>query len=347
MKKLTLLLVAVLALPAAARAEGDTPPVRPVNTFSIVARDGATGEMGVAVQSHWFDVGSVVPWAEAGVGAVATQSLAEPAYGPRGLDLMRSGMGAQAALSALTGADPGQAVRQVAMIDATGGLAQHTGTSCIATASQAHGSTGDGTVWACQSNMMHRPGVPEAMSTAFENAAGEDLAERLVRALEAAQRAGGDIRGKQSAAILVVSGELGEGWRGRELDLRIADHPAPVKELRRQLELSRAYEHMNAGDRALENNDLAGALAHYHAAQDLNPTNVEMSFWTGVTLAGNGRVDESIPFFQAAFADPARLKDGSDGGSDWVLLLRRLPDSGLFPDDADLIDRIITEASPR
>ncbi len=175
-------------------------------TYSIVARDGKTGQIGVAVQSHWFDVGSVVPWAEAGVGAVATQSLAEISYGPMGLDLMRSGKSASEALEALTSVDPGQAVRQVAMIDADGVVVQHTGDSCIAVAEHTSGTSDDGDAWACQANMMHFAGVAEAMSAAFEASAGQPLAERMMAAMDAAQAAGGDIRGMQSASILVVSG---------------------------------------------------------------------------------------------------------------------------------------------
>ncbi len=313
-------------------------------TYSIVARDGETGQMGVAVQSHWFDVASVVPWAEAGVGAVATQSLAEISYGPMGLDLMRSGKGASEALEALLAVDPAANVRQVAMIDADGFAAQHTGESCIAVVGSAASTNAAGDAWACQANMMHEGGVAAAMSDAFNASAGEPLSERMMRALEAAQGAGGDVRGRQSASILVVSGERGAGWRGREIDLRVADHPQPLAELRRLLDLHAAYEEMNAGDRALEHDDLPAALAHYRRAQELNPTNVEMSFWTGVTLAGNGRVDESIPFFRTAFADPNAVSTPADGGSDWPALLERLPASGLFPDDADLIHRILTEA---
>ncbi len=313
-------------------------------TYSIVARDGETGQLGVAVQSHWFDVGSVVPWAEAGVGAVATQSLAEISYGPMGLDLMRSGKSAGDAFEALRSVDPAPEVRQVAMIDADGRVLSFTGDSCIPVVGSVSHVNKNGDSWACQANMMHLEGVAEAMSDAFEESAGEPLSERMMRAMEAAQKAGGDVRGKQSASILVVSGERGAGWRGREMDLRVADHTEPLKELRRLLDLHRAYDEMNAGDRALEEDDLGAALEHYHAAQELNPTNVEMSFWTGVTLAGNGRVEEAIPFFRTAFNDPNGTKSGAEGGSDWPGLLRRLPQSGLFPDDDELIERILTEA---
>ena len=346
------LLIAMLLAPLACAAS-PTPErpgapehaKRPVATYSVVARDGATGRLGVAVQSHWFDVASVVPWAEAGIGAVATQSLVERSYGPLGIELMRAGEPAPNALRALVAIDKAAHYRQVAMIDAAGNIAQHTGADCIREAGHVSGETDDGDAWACQANLMHEPGVPLAMSHAFRESKGQPLAERLMLTLEAAQHAGGDARGKQSASILVVSGDRGETWRGQLVDLRVASSDTPLEDLRRLLTLHRAYEHMNKGDHALERGDLPAALKHYNAAQELDPSSYEMAFWTGVALAQNDRVDDAIPFFRKAFADPKMNRPPARGGADWPELLRRLPESGLFPSDRDLIQRITSEAS--
>jgi uncharacterized Ntn-hydrolase superfamily protein len=330
----TILTSALLVSPSL--AERNLPegvPSRPVATYSIVARDAATGQMGVAVQSHWFSVGSVVSWAEAGVGAVATQSLVDVRYGYEGLERMRAGSSAPETLASLVREDAGEHYRQVAMVDANGGAAQHTGELCIASAGQISGRNADGTVWLCQANMMLDSGVPEAMAHAFENAPG-DLAERLMVALEAAQVAGGDIRGKQSAAILVVAADAPDRpWEGRLVDLRIEDHASPISEMRRLLTLHRAYEHMNAGDVAMENGDMSSALREYGAAMSLAPDNIEMIFWTAVSLASAGDVDDALPLFQRVFAAP--------DGEHWRELLRRLPDSNLFPANKALLDQIL------
>lgn len=309
------------------------PSIRPVATYSIVARDGSTGELGVAVQSHWFSVGSVVPWAESGVGAVATQSLVEVSYGPLGLDLMRAGKTAPQALAALTAADPGQAYRQVAMVDASGNVATHTGDLCIAHASHKSGKARDGSPYSAQANMMDGPGVPDAMSAAFESSTGP-LADRLLAALDAAQTAGGDIRGRQSAAMLIVRAEsTGKPWEDRLVDLRVEDSPEPLVELRRLVHLQRAYQHMNAGDAAMEHKDTAAAMREYQAALADAPTNTEMAFWVGVALVNAEKDDEALPYFARAFADPAR-------GARWLELAERLPKSKLMRDDAALLRRI-------
>lgn len=306
--------------------------VRPVATYSIVARDGKTGEMGVAVQSHWFSVGPIVPWAEAGVGAVATQSLVEVSYGPKGLGLMRGGVRAGDALDELLGQDEGEALRQVAMVDARGGAAVHTGERCIAEAGHVIQKLADGTAYACQANLMRRKGVPEAMGAAFEATADRPLAERLAAALRAAEGAGGDIRGKQSAALIVVRAEASERpWADRLVDLRIEDHADPIAELERLLRLHRAYERMNAGDLAMERGDVDGAVREFGAARALAPGNSEMAFWAAVALIGAGRVGEAEPLLREAYRDTA---------GDWRETLRRLPRSGLLPDDAALIERL-------
>jgi uncharacterized Ntn-hydrolase superfamily protein len=303
--------------------------VRPVHTYSIVARDPATGQMGVAVQSHWYSVGTIVSWAEAGVGAVATQSFVDPSYGVLGLDLMRGGKSAPDALKSLLAADPQQAVRQVAMVDAQGRVAAHTGAQCIAAAGDHVGAQ-----YSTQANMMLKPTVWDAMARAYESAKG-DLTDRLLAALEAAEREGGDIRGRQSAAILVVSGtNTGRPWVDRVVDLRVEDHPDPVGEIKRLVALKRAYDRMNHGDELMANKDIEGALREYSAAESAVPDNVEMVFWHAVTLANAGRADESLPLFRRVFAQDAS----------WAELLKRLPKAGLFPDDRKLIDRILTEA---
>ncbi len=290
---------------------------RPVHTYSIVARDEATGQMGVAVQSHWFSVGSIVTWAEAGVGAIATQSFVDPAYGPRGLELMKSGLSAEQALDALLLVDEGRDVRQVAFVDTSGRVAAHTGAKCIEAAGH---HVGEG--FSVQANMMLNDEVVPAMAKAYESTEG-DLAERLMAALEAAQSVGGDIRGKQSAAMLIVKSEsTGRSWADRVLELRIEDHPTPIVEMRRLLRVHRAYEHMNAGDLAVEHNDLELAMAEYGKAAELLPDNVEVQYWAAVTLATSGKLDQALPIFRTVFAaDP-----------NWVELTRRLIKPGIIPD---------------
>jgi uncharacterized Ntn-hydrolase superfamily protein len=323
MRRIALSLVIVLSALPARGSE------RPLHTFSIVARDAATGEMGVAVQSHWFSVGSIVSWAEAGVGAIATQSFVDPAYGPRGLALMKSGLSAEQALEALLLVDDGRDVRQVAFVDAGGRVAAHTGARCIESA--AH-HVGDG--YSVQANMMLNDTVVPAMAKAYESARG-DLADRMMAALEAAQAAGGDIRGKQSAAMLIVRPEsTGRSWADRVLELRIEDHPDPIAELERLLTVHRAYEHMNAGDVAVEHEDLELAMAEYGAAAELLPGNLEVEYWAAVTLATSGRLDQALPTFREIFAaDP-----------NWVELTRRLLKPGIIPDTPEgreLVERIV------
>lgn len=345
---------------ALARAER---PLRPVHTFSIVARDPQTGEMGVAVQSHWFSVGSIVPWAEAGVGAVATQSFVDPSYGQLGLDLMRAGRSAWDTLPGLVHADQNADVRQVAMIDAQGRVAVFTGCKDIAAAghqvgSQSGGwsavSRGDssGRSWcggagnygkdfSAQANLMSNDKVWPAMAKAYESSKG-DLAERMLAALDAAQAVGGDIRGRQSAALLMVKAKSsGKPWEDRIFDLRVDDAVEPLKELRKLVVLQRAYNHMNAGDLAVEHKDNEAALREYAVAEKLtegaegvDPSRLaEMRYWHAVALVNMGRVDESLPIFQKVFSTPGI-------GENWRTLTPRLPKSGLLPDDAKLIQRI-------
>jgi uncharacterized Ntn-hydrolase superfamily protein len=305
--------VLAAALLAAAPALAD----RPVHTYSIVARDPTTGDLGVAVQSHWFSVGSVVTWAEPGVGAVATQSFVDPAYGPLGLALLRAGKSPKEALDGLLAADAGRDVRQVAFIDASGRVAAHTGKSCIFAAGH---EVGEG--FSVQANLMEKPTVWPAMARAYRAAKG-DLADRMLAALEAAEAEGGDIRGRQSAALLIVSGKpTGKPWAGRLFDLRVDDHPQPLVELRRLIKLQRAYNHMNAGDVAVEHKDNEAALREYKAAAALVPDSDEMVYWHAVALVGMGRTAEALPMFRKLFAKEPR----------WRELTRRLPASGLMPE---------------
>ncbi|HVF50083.1 MAG TPA: DUF1028 domain-containing protein [Pyrinomonadaceae bacterium] len=326
------LLLIALAGPLKLRAQQarDTQPtrtpLRPVHTYSIVARDAATGELGVAVQSHWFGVGQIVPWAEAGVGAVATQSFVDPSYGKLGLDLMRAGKSAPDALKSLVGGDEGRDVRQVAMIDAQGRVAAHTGAKCIVAAGHTVGKE-----YSVQANLMLNERIWPAMSRAFETTQG-DLAARMLAALKAAQAEGGDIRGKQSAALIVVTGKpTGRAWSDRIFDLRVDDSPDPIRELQRLVALQRAYNHMNAGDLAVERKDNEAALREYSAAAKIVPDNLEMVYWHAVALVNMGRVEDSLPLFRRVF----------QADRNWRTLTPRLSQSGLLPDDPKLIQRIV------
>ena len=306
--------------------------VRPAHTFSIVARDPVTGDLGVAVQSHWFSVGAMVTWAEPGVGAVATQSFVEPSYGPKGLALIAGGASAPEAMAKLVAEDKSAAVRQLGFVDAQGRAASHTGAKCIPFAD---GHVGDG--YAVQANLMGNSKVVPAMAAAYESTTG-DLTTRMLAALDAAQAVGGDIRGCQSAAILIVSGKKSDApWAEKKLDLRVEDASAPLDELHRLVTLARAYDDMNAGDLAVEKGDLAGAEAHYTAASRAVPDSAEMKYWAAVALAGHGKVDAAIPMFRAAFA--------ADRG--WAELTRRLPAIDLLPNTPEgraIVERVLHEA---
>jgi uncharacterized Ntn-hydrolase superfamily protein len=302
---------------------------RPAHTYSIVAIDKETGALGAAVQSHWFSVGALVPWVESGVGAVCTQSFVEASYGPLGLDLMRAGKTAEEALAGLLKADKHEDVRQVAMVDARGRVAAHTGKNCIPEAGH---YVGDG--FSCQANLMLKNTVWQAMARAFESTKGE-LVDRLMAALEAAEAEGGDIRGKQSAAIIVVRGKSsGVWWKDRLYDLRVEDGPAPLPELKRLIRLNKAYNHMNRGDELLTENKVEEAMKAYTTAMDMYPDNAEMIFWPAVTLASTGKVEESLPLFKKVFAMDYN----------WAILVPRLPQVGQLPKDKNLINKILSMA---
>jgi uncharacterized Ntn-hydrolase superfamily protein len=315
-----LALLALLLLPASALA-----------TFSIVARDPDTGEIGVAVQSHYFAVGPIVPWAEAGVGAVATQSLVEVSYGPKGLELMRNGKSAKDALKELLDQDDHADVRQVAMIDAHGSVDVHTGKSCIADAGDHLGEN-----YSVQANLMANDKIWGAMAKAFETSKG-DLAERLLKALEAGQAAGGDIRGQQSAAIVIVKGKRSsQPWADRVLDLRVDDNPKPIAELRRLVTQWRAYRNVDQGDAYVADNKVEDAMKSYSEASRLAPGNNEILFWQAATLWKLDREKEATPIFKKVFARDRR----------WVALVPRLVPAGLLDDDKNDVKRIQALAPP-
>ncbi|MCH7783357.1 DUF1028 domain-containing protein [candidate division KSB1 bacterium] len=298
------------------------------HTYSIVARDPDTGEMGVAVQSHWFAVGSLVAWAEAGVGAIATQSFVNVSFGPNGLKLLKEGKSAQEVLDEMIKADEGRDVRQLAIIDAKGNVAAFTGEKCIPEAGHYVGEN-----FSVQANLMLSDGVWSAMSKAFREAEGP-LAERMVAALEAAQKEGGDIRGKQSAALLVVKGvSSGKVWEDRLIDLRIEDHETPILEIKRLLKVHRAYEYMNKGDVAMEINDVEGALEAYGTAEELYPDNIEIQYWHAIALANAKMVDRSLPMFKKIF----------EADENWLILTKRLPATGLLNVTDEEFQKIITQ----
>lgn len=275
-------------------------------TYSIVARDPGTGALGVAVQSHWFGVGPIVAWARAGVGAVATQSIAEPAFGPGLLDRVQAGAAPAAALAAVLAADPQAAYRQVAVVGAGGDVAVHTGVRCIAFAGDARGEQ-----FSVQANMMASPQVWPAMAGAFEGSSGP-LARRLMAALDAGEGAGGDVRGRQSCALLVVPAE-GEPWRAT-VDLRVDDAPEPLAELHRLLDLHDAYALANEGDDLAGRGDHDAASACYTRAAQLAPDHHELLFWAGLAAAQSGDLDTAL----------ARVRRAIELEPGWLELLHRL-----------------------
>ena len=288
--------------------------------------DKNRGEIGAAVQSHWFSVGSTVPWAEAGVGAVATQSFVNPSFGPQGVELLKQGLSPEQVVDRLVASDAGREMRQLAVIDRHGRAFAFTGRRCVPEAGH---RIGEG--YSVQANLMENAEVWPAMAQAFEQTAGL-LAERMIEALAAAQACGGDLRGKQSAALLIVRGESsGEIWKDRVVDLRVEDHEEPVQELRRLLGVFRAYEHMNRGDEALEAEDEERALREYGDALKLYPDSQEIRFWCGVSLANTGQLEQALPIFAEVF----RAHLG------WRTLTERIYNLGLLEVDQQGYNRIV------
>jgi|TARA_B110000114_G_scaffold157408_1_gene171935 uncharacterized Ntn-hydrolase superfamily protein len=286
------------------------------HTYSIVAKDANTGEMAVGVQSHWFSVGTLVSWGKSGVGVVATQSFVNPSYGPKGIELMENGVSAEEALKNLTDKDEGRDFRQAAMLDVNGSVNAFTGEKCIESAGHFVGEN-----FSVQANMMLNDEVIPAMKKAFQDNSNLPLAERIIKVFEAAESVGGDIRGKQSAALIVVGAEKTSNvWEDKKIDLRVDDSSNPIKEIKRLLKVHRAYDHMNKGDLAIEENDMDKALSEYGKAQVLFPENHEMSFWKAIALLNNGKKEAARPILKKVFKE----------NPNWKKLIYRLPKSGLI-----------------
>jgi uncharacterized Ntn-hydrolase superfamily protein len=292
-------------------------PVEPLaHTFSIVARDSKTGELGVAVQSHWFSVGTSVAWGEAGVGVVATQSFINKSYGLRALELLKAGKSPEEALSQLIVEDEGRDYRQVAILDQLGRTATYTGNKCIEVANHSSGEN-----FSVQANMMLNNQVVPAMEKAWKENDKLPLAERLVEVLKAGQKVGGDIRGKQAAALMIYAPEsTREPWNDKRIDLRVDDAADPIQEINRLLNVFRAYEHMNKGDLYVEKNEMVKAMEEYGLAMKLFPDNLEMQYWTAITLANNKDIKQASFMLQQIYkSDP-----------NWRELTKRLPKAGVL-----------------
>ena len=301
-------------------------------TYSIVARDKDTGELGVAVQSHYFQVGPVVPWAIAGVGAVATQSMVNVSFGPLGLEYLKGGYSAEQALKSLLAGDTQPESRQVAIVDANGNVATHTGPKCIPAAGH---RTGEG--FSVQANLMEKDTVWDAMFHAYTSSR-EPLAERMMAALEAAEAEGGDIRGKQSAAMLIVTGKpTGRSWEDRVIDLRVEDAPDPNAELRRLLRVKRAYMALQDGERGANEGDIATAASKLQEALSLAPEMEEIAFWGGLGMAQQGMLDAGCELMMRAVQKDRR----------WIETLNRLVASDRLEADvaAQVESRLTTGAA--
>jgi len=323
MNKFLVIIVVILPSMLTAQSYKKTEPF--VHTYSIVARDTVTGDMGVAVQSHWFSVGSVVSYGKAGVGVVATQSLVNPSYGPKGLKLMEQGLTPKQALDALIQNDKGEMYRQVAFLNSKGEVATHTGSLCIDEAGHKQGNN-----FSVQANMMLSNTVWDAMTNAFENTKGP-LSDRILAALKSAEGEKGDIRGMQSAAILIVRGEAtGNSWEDTIMDLRVEDHEDPIAELERLINIHTAYDFMNKGDLAMEEGNSKKAENLYLNAQNLFPENLEMRYWYAINLLNNKELSKAKTILQDIFnKDP-----------NWKTLTARLIKSKLLTitqEDLDVI----------
>jgi uncharacterized Ntn-hydrolase superfamily protein len=293
-------------------------------TYSVAAVDQDAGVMGVAVQSHWLAVGAIVPWAAAGTGVLATQANSDLAAGRRGLELLASTGSAAATLADLLADDPRAAVSQIAVLDASGQAAAHTGDRCVAEAGH---RTGPG--WSVQANMMLRPTVPDAMAAAWTGSTGVPLAARMLSVLRAAQAEGGDVRGRQSAAMLIVSIGAAE-LLDTILDVRVDDSADPLAELERLCVLGEAYREHELGLGVLAA-DPGRALAHWTRAAALAPGNTELAFWRAVALASAGQRAEARRILLELFA----------ASPQWRTMLSRLPAAGLLPGDPGLLDDLL------
>lgn len=298
------------------------------HTYSIVARDPKTGEMGVGVQSHWFSVGSIVSWGEAGVGVVATQALVNKSFGLRGLELLKLGKSPQEVIDVLLSDDEGKEVRQVSILDINGRVATHTGKKCIKKAGHRVGEQ-----FSVQANMMLSEEVWGTMANSYKKNKDLPLPERIVKTLEAAESVGGDIRGRQSSALIIVAGEKPENrWDDPLIDLRVEDNQQPLKELNRLLRVYRAYEHMNNGDLAIEKGDTIKALEEYEISQKMFPENLEMKYWTAISLANNNKLEKALILFTDVFRK----------NNNWRILTERLPDSEILNLTKEELERILS-----
>ena len=273
------------------------------HTYSIADMRFTSSRLRPAVQSHWFSVGSVVTYGKAGVGVVATQSLVNPSYGPKGLALMEQGLSPEQALKALIENDEGKMYRQVAFLDTNGDVATHTGSLCIAEAGHRQGVN-----FSVQANMMLNNTVWDAMAEAFETTSGS-LSKRMLAALKAAESQKGDIRGKQSAAILIVKEKAtGNSWEDTIMDLRVEDHENPIQELERVIKIHEAYDYMNKGDLAMEVGNSAKAETLYLQAQKLFPDNLEMQYWYAINLLNNNQLEKAKPILKSIFSQNENWK---------------------------------------
>ncbi|CAM3514065.1 DUF1028 domain-containing protein [Aequorivita lipolytica] len=325
MKNILLFFSLFSIFPSMAQTNKPNDPL--AHTFSIVGRDAKTGEMAVAVQSHWFSVGTGVSWGEAGVGVVATQSFTNRSFGIRGLELLKQGKSPQEALDILLSDDDGRDFRQVAILDKQGRVATHTGKNCIEYAGHANGEN-----FSVQANMMLNDKVVPAMEKAWKENSEMPLAERMVAVLQAAQNAGGDIRGKQSAALMIVAPKATEGpWNDRLIDLRVDDSENPIKEIDRLLKVFRAYEHMNQGDLYVEKKQMKEAMEEYNAAMKMFPENLEMQYWTAITLANDNKIERASEMLQNIYKND----------ENWRELTRRLPKVGLLNVSEDHLKELL------
>ena len=289
-------------------------------TYSVVARDPKTGELGVAVQSHYFSVGAVVTWARSGVGAIATQSMAEISYGPLGLDLMAAGKTAPDALQSLLRTDPRSDTRQVGMVDSQGNVGVHTGARCIDFAGHVQGDQ-----FSCQANLMSNDSIWGAMEREYRRKEDLQLPERLLATLEAAEAAGGDARGKQSTALLVVSSKpYTNPWMGRIMELRIEDHPEPLPELKRLLRIRRAYDWADKGDDLISLGKIEESLMAFKKAQELAPEIEEIRYWVGITLMGSPSTQQQ---------GMQIVKDIFSNSPNWKSVTRSLLEKGYLQKD--------------
>lgn len=298
----------------------------PAHTYSIVAVDEEAGEMGVAVQSHWFSVGTAVPWIESGVGAVATQSFTNPAFGPEGLAYLKEGLSPAQIIEKFKETDDGIELRQVAVINIKGEAASFTGSRCVKDAGNIAGKG-----YSVQANLMKNDRVWPSMAETFEKRKGP-LAERMLLALEEAEVCGGDLRGRQSAVLVVYRlKSSGHPWEDRIMDLRVEDHPAPLEELRRLLSVFRAYEHMEAREKAVEMGDFKIAEEEYKIAQKACPDNLEMHYWYAAALVNSGEVSAALPKLRYLFKED----------SNWRLVLERSFEAGLIKCSKEELEEIL------